>query len=1704
MKTTTLARALTSLTLVLIAGGPWPACAEYHDFNTGANADGIVQEVRWPYWAETTYNAIYSQTLSGADGGSCYFYGGMPSDPNGNPPCSIIWSFWPPSGTAVPGAAVTAEWTAPNMFAPPHVGEGASGKVSGAWPLITTNRWYREVFRVWRPTDGTPHLGFVGRWLRDPADGTWYHLATMRVPFAATGINGLSGFQEDFVHANRNPRRTDYRNVYYRQGGAWQKANQFTAFCRQDTEKGNAEVIEGGTAVYYEVSMDPEYVGNLDHDAGQIYLTLTLANQPAAPAIDPIVVTGAAAARSGDQLIVHWDLPATSSPQFAYTIEVFDNPDYAGVPAVSFHDIDPEARQKLLEIPGVATPHVRLTLIDVYEVAADPILVAPETAALEPASSAPGAVNGLDYAYYERATDFGALPDFRSLTPVFEGAVAYPDLTIRDQRSHYAMEFSGYLEVPADGLYTFTLYSCDGSRLVLDGQTIVGWDGQHSPAPLSGWAALAAGRHPVKVQYFFDNQSSAAGDLIDSLRVSWAGPGIPDPVEIPVRAWYRAPAAGEPAIVLTSPADGAALAGSNVLFRAEVTANGAAVDRVRFYIGDTFWGEDAAAPYELASFVWASPSNALRARLVYDTDRTLDSAQCLVTTTNMALAPWVPAAMSEHTYPQGARYLDGQYRLIGDGLNFLGRQVTGDCTIIARVADLIGTAPTPDGQTPGDSWEAGIIMRETTTRTPGTPLGNNGSCQYAAVFATVNNDTHYQDGTMSNAGGPYWSSGLGGQRWLKLERAGSTFTTSVSTDGASWQQVNSVTLSGVNATLHVGLFAYAASSQNPNVHWAAFDSVSLVGDVLGPPEVTVAPASATAYTGQAVTFTALPSGEAPFAYQWQYNGAALAGETGSTLVLDDLQPTDSGLYSVVMTNRAGSAAATAKLSVLTPLPVASEILGKDPLAYWRLNDDGPTAADAVGGFHGTGQGGVVFGEAGVASPFAGFESGNRAARFNGADSSIAIPPLGITTTNFTITGWVKRDGDQTDWAGLVFTRSSGRGAGVMVVDNTLRFSWNDNGADYNWNSGLTLSDGQWTFFALTIEPTRAILYRATGPTLSSAARTMANNPLTINNSFYLGYDSNHSVRRFKGTLDEVACYHHALSAAELTAILNASLAAVPALTLTAPAEGDLYPDPSDIAVAADVDDHGHAIDRVEFYSGSTLLAADASAPYGLTWSNVAAGAYTLVAEAVYDGGRVMTSPPVNIRVSGPVAITSHPQSQTVLQGQPAQFGVGAFGAPPYHYQWQRDGADLPGATNAAFSLAVCLPADAGGYRAVVVDRFGTSATSGVATLTVIPVPPGSYVEAVVTNRPVAYWRLGELSGSTAFDYVGGNHAAYANATLGQPGALQSDPDTAARFNGASSWVGSGVNLAANRGTFTMEGWFKLAAAARMGFWGQNDAIEFGLSNSATLQLWTSGGGQVNVTYTWGTGGWHHLAAVGNGTDLRVYMDGNLVGTGGSATANYGSSAYPFNIGGGGIWDASGNWFNGWIDEVAFYDTALSAAEVRQHFLRGLPLPTITLTAPADGAVFTTSATTNIDLAASVVANGHALTRVGFLSGDVVLGEDTTAPYAMTWTHVGPTNAALQARLVYDAGTVTSAVVNVKVWNPTPPAILPDGHVSGNTLTFSLSGTPGQHYQLEYTPALRPPATWQVVQDLHPLASSPFPVSATVSNRLGFYRAVLMP
>lgn len=65
-----------------------------------------------------------------------------------------------------------------------------------------------------------------------------------------------------------------------------------------------------------------------------------------------------------------------------------------------------------------------------------------------------------------------ALPDFSALTPVATGTTTNLDVRLRSRREHAGIRFSGLLDVPADGVYTFWLKSDDGSRLQIGSPTV--------------------------------------------------------------------------------------------------------------------------------------------------------------------------------------------------------------------------------------------------------------------------------------------------------------------------------------------------------------------------------------------------------------------------------------------------------------------------------------------------------------------------------------------------------------------------------------------------------------------------------------------------------------------------------------------------------------------------------------------------------------------------------------------------------------------------------------------------------------------------------------------------------------------------------------------------------------------------------------------------------------------------------------------------------------------------------------------------------------------------------------------------------------------------------------------------------------------------------------------------------------------------------
>jgi hypothetical protein len=91
----------------------------------------------------------------------------------------------------------------------------------------------------------------------------------------------------------------------------------------------------------------------------------------------------------------------------------------------------------------------------------------------------------------------------------------------------------------------------------------------------------------------------------------------------------------------------------------------------------------------------------------------------------------------------------------------------------------------------------------------------------------------------------------------------------------------------------------------PDETFVIFDNVQ-VSVVPTPPVITQRPLPRTVNAGSTVSFSVQATGTAPLAYQWRRNGVNLPGATNSTLILPQVRLEQAGIYTVVVTNLAGS------------------------------------------------------------------------------------------------------------------------------------------------------------------------------------------------------------------------------------------------------------------------------------------------------------------------------------------------------------------------------------------------------------------------------------------------------------------------------------------------------------------------------------------------------------------------------------------------------------------------------------------------------------------------------------------------------------------------------------------------------------------------------------------------------------------------------
>ena len=107
---------------------------------------------------------------------------------------------------------------------------------------------------------------------------------------------------------------------------------------------------------------------------------------------------------------------------------------------------------------------------------------------------------GLKFSYYEGNWD--RLPNFSELTSKKQGTIENFLLTPRIENEYFGLEFTGYIKIPEDAVYTFYTDSDDGSQLFIGDKLVVNNDGLHGTAQKKGLIPLSAGFHPIRIKYF--------------------------------------------------------------------------------------------------------------------------------------------------------------------------------------------------------------------------------------------------------------------------------------------------------------------------------------------------------------------------------------------------------------------------------------------------------------------------------------------------------------------------------------------------------------------------------------------------------------------------------------------------------------------------------------------------------------------------------------------------------------------------------------------------------------------------------------------------------------------------------------------------------------------------------------------------------------------------------------------------------------------------------------------------------------------------------------------------------------------------------------------------------------------------------------------------------------------------------------------------
>jgi hypothetical protein len=505
----------------------------------------------------------------------------------------------------------------------------------------------------------------------------------------------------------------------------------------------------------------------------------------------------------------------------------------------------------------------------------------------------------------------------------------------------------------------------------------------------------------------------------------------------------------------------------------------------------------------------------------------------------------------------------------------------------------------------------------------------------------------------------------------------------------------------------------------------------------------------------------------------------------------------------------------------------------------------------------------------------------------------------------------------------------------------------------------------------------------------------SNRPLAFGYSIYEG-------TRFDGNdakLDDIKVFLNALSDSEVAdlAISNPTPPAPPTIALSAPVTP--LAAPATVTLAATTTG---TLTQVEFYNGTTLLFTDTTAPYAYTWSNVAAGSYTLTAKAIATNGLSATSTPATVTVGAvPTILLSAP---TATLNAPATVPLSATTTGTLTQVEFYNGTTLLFTDTTAPYAYTWSNVPAGSYSitAKAIATNGLSATSAPATVTVGAAPTISLSAPTATlSDPATVSLSATTTGTlTQVEFYNGTTLLFT--------------DTTAPY--AYTWS----NVAAGSYTVTA----KAIATNGLSATSAPATVTVGAAPTISLSAPTA---TLNAPAT------VSLSATTTGalTQVEFYNGTTLLFT--DTTAPY---AYTWSNVPAGAYT---------ITAKAIATNGLSATSTPATVTVGTA-PTVSISAPT--APLAAPATVELSAAAT-----GTLTQVEFYNGTTLLFTDTTAPYAFTWSNVPAGSYTVTAKAIASNGlSATSTPATVTVGAPPTVSISAPTTPLAAPASISLSAT----------------------------------------------------